>query len=697
MTCDIIEKNDELIQLYDDVIRTAPALTQDVADWLETLWQWGWVLLPSRVGDKHPPIPWKEYQDRRQTIQEMQQWFHVGGTYYPNYCVITGYLSGIVVIDCDSAEARAFTNANCPPPVMWVERGDHVHYYYRHPGNCRIGNKAGYRKVKGLDVRGDGGLVVGPGSLHHVDQGGTEHRYEPKGDWSLAALLQSAPFDPAWFGIEEKRTVITVPAFDAPACVLETTASWYLKYGATVEPGRRNASLFGAACNYKAVGESIDKATEVLVPIAMASGLDHAECEAAIASAYSQPRTASVRTDDDNPSILVGKHQTIDEATGKVRKFWQSPQEIAEDAAKTGRAKPVFKGLIHKGLLTSIIAGPKTGKTELLFNVIALSQVAGEIGEPVNYLGSQVYPAKWAMVTEEPAALTEAHQIDHDLWSDDTLVIHSANVPGGLKTMDYPKQLAYMRNVMVPQMHAEHVDVVVFDTLAGVLNIGDTNRGNVIADSFQEVKRIFADFGMVFLMHTRKEQFDNKGKPIGSDREIMSGHQQITAQSDIFSVLRRSDDSETGTKRTFRSWGRLAVPPPMLLDFDTMTKTYAFVKYLSDTDAAEVKARESAKNKIYPMVTDDWTMGKEIVGNAVETIDVHRVTAYRALAALAADGYILSRVVKGKKGNPTEYRRNPDKVPPIDLDDIGSVLCHDLETEDLTSDNELFNDFVGAL
>lgn len=73
--------------------------------------------------------------------------------------------SGIVVVDLDSeaaADAWEAMGGHFDTFTVSTPRGFHV--YFNHPG-FPVGNSAG-QLAKGVDIRGDGGFVVGPGSPH---------------------------------------------------------------------------------------------------------------------------------------------------------------------------------------------------------------------------------------------------------------------------------------------------------------------------------------------------------------------------------------------------------------------------------------------------------------------------------------------------------------------------------------------------
>lgn len=73
--------------------------------------------------------------------------------------------SGIVVVDLDSeAAADAWEAMGGDFDTFTVSTPRGYHCYFTHPG-FHVGNSAG-QLAKGIDIRGDGGFVVGPGSPH---------------------------------------------------------------------------------------------------------------------------------------------------------------------------------------------------------------------------------------------------------------------------------------------------------------------------------------------------------------------------------------------------------------------------------------------------------------------------------------------------------------------------------------------------
>ena len=111
---------------------------------------------------------WAPYQKAPAAPETIERWL----TKWPgcNLGIITGAISGIVVLDVDSRHGGDESLAKVPPlppgPVVKTPNGRH--FYFRHPGQgVRIRNRWGKqdKPLPGLDIRGDGGYVVGPGSV----------------------------------------------------------------------------------------------------------------------------------------------------------------------------------------------------------------------------------------------------------------------------------------------------------------------------------------------------------------------------------------------------------------------------------------------------------------------------------------------------------------------------------------------------
>ena len=102
----------------------------------------GWSIIPIKPEGKRPAIKWREYQDRLPTEDEVNGWWGQ----WPNYdiAIVTGAISGLVVVDCDNEDAlhAAFDAGMRSPIRVKTKRG--VHLYFEHPKDgVRRGPRAG--------------------------------------------------------------------------------------------------------------------------------------------------------------------------------------------------------------------------------------------------------------------------------------------------------------------------------------------------------------------------------------------------------------------------------------------------------------------------------------------------------------------------------------------------------------------------
>ena len=79
------------------------------------LTRWGFSVIPIPPGEKIPEkgMEWKPYKPRKPTDDELVSWFGNGRPC--NMAIVTGAISGIVVIDADSPEAEAWVQSHLPP------------------------------------------------------------------------------------------------------------------------------------------------------------------------------------------------------------------------------------------------------------------------------------------------------------------------------------------------------------------------------------------------------------------------------------------------------------------------------------------------------------------------------------------------------------------------------------------------------
>lgn len=190
----------------------------------------GWRLLPVLARAKTPLV--KEWQRLATSdLGQLETW----AVQFPgcNWGMATGLGSGVFVLDVDGEPGVAALLAyqekgHWLPNTLSVTTGKGSHVYFRWPEGQTIRNSAG-KLAKGLDIRGDGGYVVIPPSVH------------PSGE----PYLYGDPNEPVTDAPGWLLEMIRQPTQPFP--VVSATVS-------TIGPGQRTPLLFKLAGKLRAEG-----------------------------------------------------------------------------------------------------------------------------------------------------------------------------------------------------------------------------------------------------------------------------------------------------------------------------------------------------------------------------------------------------------------------------------------------------------
>jgi len=211
----------------------------------------GWSIIPIRSGEKRPLVRWEEFQYRRPHAEEVHVWF----SRWPDagIGVVTGAVSGLVVLDIDpehggaaSLERLQLQHFRLPTTVECRSGGGGRHIYFAHPG-AFVRNMAGL--APGVDLRGDGGYVVAPPSLH-----ASGLRYAWVGD-RKPKPSDLAPL-PGW---------VHRLAVDRPGRLGHSIAHWRRLVREGVREGERNNTIASLAGHLLRHGVDAPVVVEVLL------------------------------------------------------------------------------------------------------------------------------------------------------------------------------------------------------------------------------------------------------------------------------------------------------------------------------------------------------------------------------------------------------------------------------------------------
>ena len=130
----------------------------------------GWSVIPIQwYGERKAPlVPWAQYQEYAADEDQIREWW----TKWPEagIGIVTGSVSRLVVVDMDGPEAAGILEQEGIrlPQTASVQTGGGYHAYFVHPGGTvkTCARLFSAPAGGGVDVRGDGGYVVAPPSVH---------------------------------------------------------------------------------------------------------------------------------------------------------------------------------------------------------------------------------------------------------------------------------------------------------------------------------------------------------------------------------------------------------------------------------------------------------------------------------------------------------------------------------------------------
>ncbi len=259
--------------------------------------QRGWSIIPQVPRAKKPPIKWRPFQTRQPTAAEPQSWW----SRWPaaGVALITGPLSGVLVVDADGPEAhdtliRHLGSEPMAPKVLSGSREpSRYHLFFRHPDFSTKAKATPWHPK--LEFRGNRALVVLPPSLHKSGNLYAWARGQSLDDLPLpelpaeiTAALRPLPrpsqaLRPRAEGLELAGTLDASPS----------TRDFHT--GRYADGPGWNPRLFRAACDLHGRGLALEEAEPLL--LAGAQPWNASETEAArrtIVSAFSEPREPAI-------------------------------------------------------------------------------------------------------------------------------------------------------------------------------------------------------------------------------------------------------------------------------------------------------------------------------------------------------------------------------------------------------------------
>lgn len=302
----------------------------------------GWSIVPCKPFTKQPYVKWRDYQTRKPTPAEVHTWWRK----WPRagIALVTGTLSGIAVVDIDQKSGGTTAGHEITPLMAKTPGGTHLFYETNGRGPAPTG--ANYDSPGGkADLRGDGGYVLLPPSLHPSGQ-----RYK----W----IVQGEPSPiPGW--------VEKIPRASDKQPDTGERKTWLRELIANgCEDGKRNDGTSSYAGYLAKQGLPVDVALETIQlwnETKNSPPLPAIEVETTVRSTY---RTAESRS---NGSQGQGKSREQTPAVDRTFKVVPYGHYMGKNAWLETRW--VFDGWLPDRTIAMLVAAPGSFKTWLEFDM----------------------------------------------------------------------------------------------------------------------------------------------------------------------------------------------------------------------------------------------------------------------------------------------------------------------------------------
>jgi hypothetical protein len=535
-----------------------------------------------------------------------------------NIGIATGEASGIVVLDVDHGGEDTLYElcgeyGQLPDTVTVLTGSGGRHLYFRHPGGY-VGNSQG-RLGPGLDVRGDGGYVVAPPSMHVSGR-----TYE----WEASSHPDEVPLAdmPGWLTNARHR--------EGPSERLSLRDT--LK---GVPEGGRDDAIFRLAA--WARGADLPKETAAALAVLAARNCtppfpeDQALQKVEWAYSHYQPnRFDSTRIEEERgerKECAVGVASNHSFNHGLYRDESNLPFGPLGPSLETDDDKEewLWEDFLAPDSITLLSACPKVGKTTLVFAALhCLTK-----GEPC--LGRETRASGVLLLTEErKRSLREKYRV----WPLDSSRVHVLYLHDA---QGVPWDAIVRRAVDYCREH--HLEVLVVDTFAEWAGFrrDEENQTGPMLEALRPLKNAAGEgLSVLLVSHQRKAH--------GEHGAAVRGNNALTGGVDIVIELERptnqtlANDKGTRVLKFSTRFGN--APPELVITLDG-------AEYTVVGDSFQAKAA-AEKRQVLAALERLYQAEVEAVGAKA---GLSKGQAQKRLNELLAEDQVV-RAGAGVKGNP---------------------------------------------
>jgi len=315
----------------------------------------GWSLIPVKPKSKEPLIDWKEFQTRKASEAELRQWLEK----WPemNLGIVTGPISSLAVADLDGPEGVKTGIKLHLQSSSTSLTGNGKQVFYKWQNGIRNSVK---QIAPGVDVRGEGGFVVAPPSIHPSMRTYRWERFVP-------GLIPDFP------------TEILAAIYMEPLLKGQTTAisngnkseDWLSEALEEMKNGHVHNTLISVLGKFRAHNFSIGDTIRLLKPHALVGGELFEGLEAKVHEIWEryEPNQRSIQSQQSGLLVRDYGSSSIKSPTNErdFEQFSRSQMDTQDEQSTIKTYFPTLDRYLEGGLkserLFTVAARTGTGKT----------------------------------------------------------------------------------------------------------------------------------------------------------------------------------------------------------------------------------------------------------------------------------------------------------------------------------------------
>lgn len=497
----------------------------------------GFSIVPISPASKRPLEKWKGLQEEAADEEVIGRWW----SDYPDadVGVVTGQVSGIVVIDCDSDEAIELVNAQGIDSPVRVRTKRGLHLYFAHNGS-RVRNAVNWRGMSGVDVRGDGGYVKVPPS--------TNYSWDNKYPIDINDLVHEMP---RWSYEDTREELTQLPDLSGvkPLEIPSEASDGSRNSTMTRIVGKLitdNPKLWGKELLIETWAENQRRCTPPL------DGEEIRTIVRSVAEIHKRNHPDEFNADGERAMSLMTEQETM--VSSLLRTIYGADASMM--FGDVAERKWLVERMIPAGLPGVLASGGGVGKTYLLLDLAIKVAYFNEadratfMGHPVRKYGKVVM---FLAEDDRDEVMRRLRAIDpfgtRGLEQERLMVVSMLDmdepIQFGAKNYDVPVLTAQAKGIEEALMEIDDLALVVFDPLQSFFD-WRFDEDNLAADkALKFAHRIASKTGasVVFTHHLRKEDLGNAPTtPQGAISKIRGASNIVNSSRFAIPIWRPSED-----------------------------------------------------------------------------------------------------------------------------------------------------------